>query len=547
MMSLDRKRQRVANMTCRAGILVALAAMASPTAAAGVSDDAVAAWYSSDASDSAGKDEPAPKLAPEVLAFRKVVRRKDVATFSAAALALRRYMIANDPHRPVYHFTGPESWINDTNGPIYHKGKYHLFYQYDPIVDGRRSKRCWGHAVSTDLVHWRDWPVALWPDTKYDRNGVYSGNTAIDEDGEPIALYTGNVRGHAETYGMLARSRDGLLTWEKKMVMAKPPYPGTPVHWDAQVWRDGGVWHQLIGGTKSGEGAANLWTSTDLENWTFRKTIYSGPPGQFWELPYLVPFGEKYALLLGVRGNPYWIGTYDRKAMTFTRDTPKLRHIDRGSYYAVNPHMVDDKGPGGSARRILWAWVTGPPSPTKTVPYWQGVLPVPRVLTLAGGRLYQRPVPEIEVLRGKRKSFRNLAATPQTSGVLDGAGGDALEIVAAFRPGSAKQFGLKVRVSPGGRRFLRVWYDTKTGTFGVAQNGPGGKGGVAGELKPGQVVTLRVFVDRSVLEVFCNGNALTKRMFLPASDRGVAVFAQGGQCVAATLDVWRMESAWPVP
>ncbi len=528
-MATKRKPRPAATLTCWAGVLAGLAGMASPAAAAGTNGVLAA---------------PARKLAPEVVAFRKVVRSRDVATFSRAALALRRYMIANDPHRPTYHFTGPESWINDTNGPICHEGKYHLFYQYDPIVDGRRSKRCWGHAVSSDLVHWRDWPVALWPDTKYDRNGVYSGNTAIGEDGEAIALYTGNVRGHAETYGMLARSRDGLLTWEKKMVMDKPPYAGTPVHWDAQVWRDGGLWHQLIGGTKGGKGAANLWTSADLENWTFRKTICSGPPGRFWELPYLLPFGEKHALLLGSRGNPYWIGTYDRKAMTFTPDDPKPRHIDLGSYYAVNPHMVDDKGPGGSARRILWAWVTGPPSPTKTVPYWQGVLPIPRALTLQTGRLHQRPVPEIEVLRGRRRSFRDLPVTPQTGGVLGGADGDAMEIVATFRPGSARQFGLKVRVSSDGRRFVRVWYDTKTGRFGVARNALGGKGGVAGELEPGQDVKFRVFVDRSVLEVFLNGNALTRRMFVPAGDRGAAVFAEGGKCTAATLDAWQMKSAW---
>ncbi|MDP6594312.1 MAG: hypothetical protein QGI86_00200 [Candidatus Poribacteria bacterium] len=84
-------------------------------------------------------------------------------------------------------------------------------YQYDPIVKGKRSKRCWGHAVSKDLVHWDDWPIALWPDTKYDRNGVYSGNMVIDDNGIPTALYTGNVSGHEEAYGMLARSRDEFL------------------------------------------------------------------------------------------------------------------------------------------------------------------------------------------------------------------------------------------------------------------------------------------------------------------------------------------------
>ena len=69
------------------------------------------------------------------------------------------------------------------------------------------------HASSTDLLHWEDWPVAMWPDRRYDVAGVYSGNTFIDDDGFPCALYTGNVAGHAEAYGVLARSTDGWLTW----------------------------------------------------------------------------------------------------------------------------------------------------------------------------------------------------------------------------------------------------------------------------------------------------------------------------------------------
>ena len=74
--------------------------------------------------------------------FRKVVKSKDRETYAEAALELRHWMMAHDPHFPTYHFTGPESWTNDPNGPIYYRGRYHLFYQFDPIVEGKRSKRC---------------------------------------------------------------------------------------------------------------------------------------------------------------------------------------------------------------------------------------------------------------------------------------------------------------------------------------------------------------------------------------------------------------------
>ena len=287
-------------------------------------------------------------------------------------------MIENDPHRPIYHFTGPESWINDPNGPIYHAGQYHLFYQFAPMLPDahggwRRSPMCWGHAVSTDLVHWVDWPVALWPDTPYDRAGVYSGNTVIDSQGFPCALYTGNVAGHRETYGMLARSTDGWITWQKTMVMdnSQRPNADSPVHWDGQVWREGDRWCQLVGGTTGGsgrQGAAWLWTSPDLNHWTLQKNIApSIKYGDYWELPYLIPLGGRHVLLAGC-GNPCWVGTYDAQSMLFTPDDPRPASIDNGTYYSFNVNMVDDKGPGGSRRQLMHGWVTGPESPTKTRP-----------------------------------------------------------------------------------------------------------------------------------------------------------------------------------
>ena len=148
-------------------------------------------------------EEPGDLLHSErpgvVQTFRQSVRSTDRNTYSRAALALRRWMMEHDPHYPTYHFAGPESWINDANGVIYHEGQYHLFYQYDPILsDGTRCERCWGHAVSEDLVHWKDWPVAMWPDSPYDRKGVYSGNIIIDDEGIPTAFYTGNIDGGDE-------------------------------------------------------------------------------------------------------------------------------------------------------------------------------------------------------------------------------------------------------------------------------------------------------------------------------------------------------------
>jgi len=482
-------------------------------------------------------------LPKPVADFRKTIKSSDRKAFCEAALDLRRWMAANDPYRPLYHFTGPESWINDPNGVIFHQGEYHLFYQFNPIVDGRKSATCWGHAASRDLVHWEDWPVALWPDTPHDRGGCYSGNMVIDDRGVPTALYTGNVAGHRGTYGMLARSTDGFLTWQKKMVMdnAQRPNPQSPVHWDAQLWKQGNTWFQLIGGTTGGtepKGSAYLWTSPDLEHWTLQKPIHSGGPGQFWELPYLLPFGDKHALLIGVGGNPYWVGTYGPKTMTFTPDSPKTRSADPGDYYSYNPHMVDDKGPDGSPRRLMHGWVQTPPTPTKAVPYWQGAHSIPRVITLRDGRLFQEPIPGITALRGEKHMLRDLGLGPESRKLLEGIRGDALEILAVFQPGAARRLGFKVRASANGSAGIPVWFDAQTREFGVADRH------MTSDLAAGEPLRFHVFVDRSIIEVYLNGNAITKVAISDPNARGVEAFTEGGSCTLESLTVWKMGAMW---
>ncbi len=480
-------------------------------------------------------------LAPEVGNYRNVLPGKDVAEYSKTALALRKWMIANDPFRPLYHFTSPESWINDPNGPIYYKGRYHLFYQYRPVVDGRPGTMSWGHAVSKDLVHWVDWPVALWPDTPQDRAGVFSGNTFIDDNGDLCALYTGNVRDHEESYGILARSTDGFVTCTKTVVMddKQRPNPRSPVHWDGYVWKEGKSWCQLVGGCKEGRGVAWLWKSPDLQQWTLQKDI--APTihlGEFWELPYLIPLGGRHILMVGA-GNPYWIGTYNATTMLFTPDQAQPRSMDNGNYYSFNPNMVDDKGPGGTPRRIMHGWTTIGRTPTGTVPYWEHAHSIPRVLTLKDGRVWQEPIPELRMLRADKQSFENLTVTPESGALLETVKGDSLEIIATFKPGTARRFGINVRSSATDPKLgVPVWFDAQKLTFGAD------KAGMSSDLKSGDPVTLHLFVDRSVVEVYVNGNANTIAAFHDPAARGVALFSTGGTCTLETLEGWRMTSIW---
>jgi sucrose-6-phosphate hydrolase SacC (GH32 family) len=477
--------------------------------------------------------------------YRKVVKRTDVESYSCAARAYRTWSIANDPYRPLYHFSGVESWINDPNGPIFYNGKYHLFYQFDPIISDDkggwiRSKRCWGHAVSDDLVHWKDWPVALWPDSPYDREGVYSGNTFI-HDGKIHGLYTGNVAGHKETYGMLAWSDDGGVTFKKKMVMDNKQRPNvhSPVHWDAQVWKEGDSWCQLVGVTTEDNqnGAAWLWKSKDLHNWRLMKNIApSIKYGNNWELPYLIPFDDKYIFMIGAAGNPYWVGRYDTNTMEFIAETPK-REVDTGHYYSFNPHMVDNKGPNGTERRIMHGWAQiGKPPENSDIPYWEHAHSIPRIISLKDDRLWQAPIPELQSLRYDKQTLKGLKITADKPRELTSIKGDALEIIVEFERGTSRRCGLIVRVNEQGEG-TKVWIDNDDG-FGIEGRRN------TNFLKKGDPAVLQIFVDRGILEVYCNGVVVTHACFAPAGSVSVFAFSAGGDATMTRLEAWKMESIY---
>ncbi|MCX6872779.1 MAG: GH32 C-terminal domain-containing protein [Verrucomicrobia bacterium] len=482
------------------------------------------------------KDNPAAK-------YRAVIKSQDKAVFSKAALELRRWMEIHDPQRPTYHTMGPLDFTFDVNGPIYHDGKYHIFYLNDKNPDGCRR----GHLVSKDLVRWEDWPVAMWPDTPWDREAVFSGNLVIDDKGTPTFIYTGNSS-HQTAKGVMARSDDGMLTWQKKLVMDKPPYPGTPVHWDGQLWKDGGTWYQLCGGKFANGGAAVLWSSPNLENWTYRNRIYTtGKYGDFWELPYLLPFGEKSVLIIGVCPVRYWVGVYDKTSFVFKPDKEEAEILDVSPhFYAPNPHMVDDKGPGGSQRRLMFGWVRGGQTPTKEVPYWDGNHSIPRVLTLDAGKLIQEPIPELQLLRHGHLQLKDRTIESFAPGLLKDLTGKALEIVASFDPkgATAKRFGVKLRMSKDGKEQTVVYYEPATSRFGVAGSVVDGEISDKADFPAGQRITLHIFLDRSVVEVFAAGRAITKRVYSDPTSQGLDAFSDGGSVKLDTLDVWRMKSIW---
>src|SRR5579859_3332895 len=124
--------------------------------------------------------------------------------------------LASDPLRPQYHLLPAHNWMNDPNGPIFFRGRYHMFHQYNPqgAVWGNMN---WAHATSADMIHWKHEPVALSPTPGGpDRDGVFSGSAVIDR-GTPTVIYTGVAPPATDTQATL---RDGVHTWRETQCLA---------------------------------------------------------------------------------------------------------------------------------------------------------------------------------------------------------------------------------------------------------------------------------------------------------------------------------------
>ena len=222
--------------------------------------------------------------------------------------------------------------------------------------------------------------------------------------------------------------------------------------------------------------------------------------------------------------------------MEFTAQTP-ARSVDTGDYYSFNPNMVDDKGPNRSERRLMHGWATiGRPPEVAGVPYWEQAHSIPRVITIKDDRLWQEPIPELQSLRYDRQSGTHQVLSADKPVPQLSLRGDALEIIATFDRGAAKRCGLIVRANNRGEG-TKIWVSAGD-MFGIEGCGN------THFLKEDDPAVLHVFVDRGVIEVYCNGVAVTHKSFAPADGIGVMAFSEGGDAALKTLEAWKMKSMW---
>ena len=491
-------------------------------------------------------------------------RRQLLANPLMKRLNASRAGLASDPHRPIYHYVNPEGTLNDPNGLCFWRGRWHLFYQAYPLEDTRQH---WGHAVSDDLVHWEDLPYAIYPGPE-DR--CFSGTTLVEED-RVIAIYHGV---HAGT--MIAVSDDPLLLNRTKLtgrpVIPEPGPDDPPVPYtifDPCIWKEGEYYYALTGGRRhDGPGGKCLreeflHRSRDLESWEylhpFLEDDHYGLVGEDGACPYFWPIGDKHILLHFSHysqggGGKYLLGDYDTARNTFVVTNGGEFNFGPTNPGGIHAPSACPDGEGGVMALFNM-------NIAKRCDGWDQIMTLPRRLTLLeNDQLGIEPVSSISSLRGQCTAVPAMTLPANEDVVLDEVSGNAIEIDAEIDTQGAPMVELDVLCSPHKEEYTRIVIphnsgnvrklstvtidNTRSSSLPEVNCRPPETAPL--NVRKKDTIQLRVFVDRSVVEVFANGvQCVAVRVYPGREDSvGVSLRAQGKDARLKSLNAYQMKNIY---
>ena len=438
----------------------------------------------------------------------------------------------HESYRPQFHFTPDKGWMNDPNGLVYFDGEFHLFFQHRPDALTQTPVMSWGHAVSSDLVHWTQLPIALHPD---EHDGwIWSGSAVVDwhntagfGDGQKpslVAMYTAAKDPFAQA---IAHSNDRGRTWTK--------FAGNPVlaHIAAGNRDPHVIWHEptkrwVMALFKDVDETFCLFDSPDVKQWTHLQDLHV--PG-CTECPDFFPMavdGEasKMKWVFTAANGKYLVGDFDGHQFTPAQD---VRQVDFGNnFYAV---QTWSDVPPADGRRIQIAWMRDGKYPG--MPFNQQMsFPVELTLhdTEDGPRLFRNPAREIDLLHAGERRWMDVALAPGDNPLAD-VSGDLFDIRADIEMGDAAEVGLVVRGET-------ITYDAKSKSLTALGKAPL-------TLTNGHL-QLQLVVDRTSIETFADSGCVSLTgCFLPtAGDKSLAIFARGGTARVKSLLVYTLKSSW---
>jgi len=435
-----------------------------------------------------------------------------------------------ETNRPQIHYTQRRGWNNDPNGLIYYEGEYHLFYQHNPYERDWGNMH-WGHAVSKDLIHWEELPIALFPD---EHGTMFSGSAVIDYK-NTAGFNKGNIPAMVAVYTAdspekqvqcIAYSLDKGRTWTK--------YDGNPVvdskaKWNSHDTRDPKVfWYEPTGKwvmVLNERDGHSIYNSDDLKHWTFESHITG-----FWECPELFELpvdgvtGNKKWVMYGASGT-YMIGSFDGR--TFVPESGK-HYYSTGTIYAAQTFT---NIPSGDGRRIQIGWgrISHPGMP------FNGTMLLPTVLSLRttkdGIRLFSEPIKELETLQIAKGQWKDLSAEKAGELLQLYNHTGSLRIRTTLSLSHATNAGLSLY----GQNLLD--YDMNFNKVNGVFYSP--------EDMTSMEISVDIILDRTSVEVFVDGGAYSysmERRADPSNKDGFRFW--GNNIQVKNLEVYELQSIW---
>ena len=474
-----------------------------------------------------------------------------------------------DRFRPTYHFSPPASWLNDPNGCIYRNGEYHLFYQHHPDSD-LWGPMHWGHAVSDDLITWRHLPIALYPD---EHGAIFSGSAVIDGEntsnlgpGTMIALFTHSAED--SQVQSLAYSTDSV-SWTKhpQNPLVVPP-DGQFDFRDPRVIPFGDGWVMAL----SAGDHVEIYASRDLILWQKQSEFRDEGVSRLgiWEMPDLIEFGDRWALVLGIMsgapaggcGSIYWTGDFD--GHRFAPDRHDARWVDHGADFYAS--QTFSHAPGDDPVWIAWLgnWAYARSTPSDG---WRGIMSIPRTIKLSERdgvpTITQQPVAALASIKQLLRSVDRVEIDGPMD-LLSGIDLASCEIGFTIDVATSSSAVVQLAVRCGADDRTLITYDigrsqlsidrSRSGADVVPTEGLDSPFAEFGRHSFGDVQTvdcspvdglvdLIVLVDRSSVEVFAMGGAIvfSNQIFPDPSSSGLSLIAVDGMAVVRDLVVYRLE------
>ncbi len=458
--------------------------------------------------------------------------------------------------------------MNDPNGFSFYQGKYHLFYQYHPF-NSHWGPMHWGHAVSDDLLHWEYLPAALAPDTVYDEAGCFSGSAVELADGRQLLMYTGVHKEVQEDGGVREVQAQCIAIGDGRDY---EKYQGNPVldekdlpdggskydFRDPKMWKaPDGTFRCVVGNcAPERDGQILLYSSKDGLDWKYEKILAAnhGRFGKAWECPDFFELDGKQVLLTSPmdmlpqgleyhngNGTLCLIGTYDEIEEVFVEEQDQA--IDYGiDFYAPQTLLAPD------GRRIMVGWMQNWDTCNLHSPEqpWFGQMSLPRELSIVNGRLIQKPVRELEGLRGEEVRHENVTFSGLTR--LDGVRGRKIDMELSIRPLDEENMYRKfaVRFAQNGTYHTAVSFRPLESIVKIDRKFSGSRRAIIHQRRSrvgsrNGEVKLRIILDMFSVEVFVNDgeHVLSATMYTEREADGISFLVDG----VATMDVVKYDLA----